>query len=87
MSSSTRSDRRAPRAAVLLAVVALVAGLGTPAAAAPVPLPVVAVLPGSGQTTVVVDLSAIADRWRVRRRPSPPTAHRCRRSCNRWYLT
>jgi hypothetical protein len=60
MSSSTRSDRRAPRAAVLLAVVALVASLGTPAAAAPVPLPVVAVLPGSEQTTVVVDLSAIA---------------------------
>ena len=60
MSLSTRADRRAPRAAVLLAVVALVAGIGTPAAAAPVQLPVVAVIPGADQTTLVVDLSAIS---------------------------
>jgi VWA domain-containing protein len=60
MSLSTRSDRRALPAAVLLALVALVAGLGTPAAAAPVPLPIVAVLPGDQQTTLVVDLSSIA---------------------------
>jgi hypothetical protein len=60
MSLSTRSDRRALRAAVLLAVAALVAGIGTPAAAVPVPLPVVAVIPGGDETTLVVDLSAIA---------------------------
>jgi hypothetical protein len=62
MSSSTRSDRRAPRAAVLLTLVALAAGPGTPAMAAPAPVPlqVIAALPGAEQTTLVVDLSAIA---------------------------
>ncbi|HEY7271943.1 MAG TPA: hypothetical protein VH502_04345 [Actinoplanes sp.] len=62
MSSSTRTDRRAPRVAALLMLAALVAGVATPAMAAPVPvpLPVIAALPGAGQTTLVVDLSAIA---------------------------
>jgi hypothetical protein len=62
MSLSTRSELRALRAAVLLALVALMAGLATPAAAAPTPapLPIVGVLPGAGQTTLVVDLGAIA---------------------------
>jgi len=60
MSLSTRGDRRSLRAAVLLAVVALVAGVGTPAAAAPVQLPIVAVIPGADQTTLVVDLSDVS---------------------------
>jgi hypothetical protein len=47
---------------VLLTLVALAAGVGTPAMAAPapVPLPVIAAIPGAEQTTLVVDLSAIA---------------------------
>jgi hypothetical protein len=58
MSSSTRRDRHAARVAVLLALMALVPSLGSAAVAAPVPLPVVAVLPAAEQTALVVDLSA-----------------------------
>jgi von Willebrand factor type A domain len=56
--SRTRSERRRlPAAALLLALIA-VQWFGPAAAAAPVPLPVAAVLVGGAQTSLVVDLSA-----------------------------
>jgi hypothetical protein len=58
MSSSTRRDRRAVRAAALFLVAVLVPGFTAPAFAAPISLQVVATLPGDGQTALVVDLSA-----------------------------
>ena len=59
-SSQSRPDRRAarlPAAAFVLAMVA-VQGFGPLPAAAAVPLPVVAVLPGAERTSLVVDLGA-----------------------------
>ncbi len=57
-SSPPRRDRRATL--LLLLVTAMVAGpcAGPPAASAAVPLPVVAVIPGDQQTSMVVDLGA-----------------------------
>jgi hypothetical protein len=58
MSSSSRPqpDRRVARTVASLLVAFLTVCLVPPAAVAAVPLPVVAVLPGAGQSSVVVDL-------------------------------
>ncbi|MGW4940747.1 VWA domain-containing protein [Actinoplanes sp. NPDC004185] len=60
MSSCTRTwpDRRRTRAAALLLAVGTLLGVSPAAAAAPVPLPVTAVLVDGAQTSLVVDLSA-----------------------------
>lgn len=56
--SHPRPDRRAVRVAAFLLVMAVVQGYGPHPAAAAVPLPDIAVLPGTEQTTLVVDLGA-----------------------------
>jgi hypothetical protein len=56
--SQPQPDRRAVRAAVFLLVMVLVQGFGPPPAAAAVPLPAIAVLPGTERTSLVVDLGA-----------------------------
>lgn len=56
--SHPRPDRRAVRVAAFLLVMAVVQGYGPRPAAAAVPLPAIAVLPGAEQTTLVVDLGA-----------------------------
>jgi hypothetical protein len=60
MSSCTRTrpDRRRTRAAALLLAAGTLLGVSPAAAAAPVPLPVSAVLVDGAQTSLVVDLSA-----------------------------
>ena len=54
-------DRRTARVAAFLLVMFIVQCYGAPPAAAAVPLPVIAVLPGSEQTSLVVDLGASGD--------------------------
>jgi hypothetical protein len=56
--SQRRPDRRVTRAAAFLLVLLIVQCFGLPPVAAAVPLPVVAVLSGAGQTFLVVDLGA-----------------------------
>jgi hypothetical protein len=56
--SPRRPDRLAVRVAAILLVMIVVQGFGVLPAAAAVPLPVIAVLPGGEQTSVVVDLGA-----------------------------
>jgi hypothetical protein len=56
--SQPRPDRRVARAVAFLLVLFIAQCFGLPPAAAAVPLPVVAVLPGGGQTFLVVDLGA-----------------------------
>ena len=51
-------DRRAVRLAAFLLVIVVAQGYGPAPAAAAIPLPVIAVLPGDGQTSLVVDLGA-----------------------------
>ncbi|WP_433717740.1 VWA domain-containing protein [Actinoplanes sp. CA-051413] len=60
MSSCTRTrpDRRSTRAAALLLAAGTLLGVSPAAAAAPVPLPVTAVLVDGARTSLVVDLSA-----------------------------
>ena len=62
MSSSTRfrRDRRLGRVAALLLMVCAGQGLCLSAAAAAGPLPIIAVLPGAAQTSLVVDVAADA---------------------------
>lgn len=56
--SQPRRDRRAARVVALLLVTILGQCCGLPPAAAAVPVPVVAVIPGTAQTSLVVDLGS-----------------------------
>jgi von Willebrand factor type A domain len=56
--SQPRPDRRLAPAVAFLLVLFIVQCFGLPPAAAAVPLPVAAVLPGAGQTFLVVDMGA-----------------------------